>query len=181
MTGVGLGEWAVGGYIPQKEWDIAHIVEDLHRYNMGEKTESLFKFTESKYVFSKEKLQEYGLSEDKLPNGTEIVSEVDEEVQRYQKYLGIAITLTVVFLVMTMAIFMLLQRNKRVNRVLKLRNEELAVAKDQAEQSNKLKSAFLANMSHEIRTPINTIIGLNEMILGQARRKRGILEYHSYE
>ncbi|MBR6637838.1 MAG: hypothetical protein IKK96_03145 [Lachnospiraceae bacterium] len=24
---------------------------------------------------------------------------------------------------------------------------------------------FLANMSHEIRTPINTVIGMNEMIL----------------
>lgn len=31
--------------------------------------------------------------------------------------------------------------------------------------SNVLKSNFLANMSHEIRTPINTILGMNEMIL----------------
>lgn len=34
-----------------------------------------------------------------------------------------------------------------------------------AEQKNAAKSEFLANMSHEIRTPINSIIGLNEMIL----------------
>lgn len=33
------------------------------------------------------------------------------------------------------------------------------------EQIARSKDAFFANMSHEIRTPINTIIGLNEMIL----------------
>lgn len=33
------------------------------------------------------------------------------------------------------------------------------------EEISKSKSLFFANMSHEIRTPINSIIGLNEMIL----------------
>ena len=37
--------------------------------------------------------------------------------------------------------------------------------KDEIEKISKSKEAFFANMSHEIRTPINTIIGLNEMIL----------------
>ena len=37
--------------------------------------------------------------------------------------------------------------------------------KDEIERISKSKDAFFANMSHEIRTPINTIIGLNEMIL----------------
>ncbi len=32
-------------------------------------------------------------------------------------------------------------------------------------EANRAKSAFLAHMSHEIRTPINTIMGMNEMIL----------------
>ena len=41
-----------------------------------------------------------------------------------------------------------------------LRADELAVAKEKAEASNKAKSEFLANMSHEIRTPLNGIIGL---------------------
>jgi PAS domain S-box-containing protein len=37
--------------------------------------------------------------------------------------------------------------------------EGLVVAKEKAEQSDRLKSAFLANLSHEIRTPMNGILG----------------------
>ena len=41
---------------------------------------------------------------------------------------------------------------------------ELKKAKDNAEESDRLKSAFLATMSHELRTPLNAIIGFSELI-----------------
>ncbi len=42
--------------------------------------------------------------------------------------------------------------------------EKLKIAKDKADESNKLKSAFLANMSHEIRTPMNGILGFSQFL-----------------
>ena len=43
-------------------------------------------------------------------------------------------------------------------------NEELTIAKNKAEESDRLKSAFLANMSHEIRTPMNGILGFANLL-----------------
>lgn len=51
-----------------------------------------------------------------------------------------------------------------LEEIVKQRTNELEIAKDKAEEGDRLKSAFLANMSHEIRTPMNAIIGFSNLL-----------------
>lgn len=47
---------------------------------------------------------------------------------------------------------------------LKETEQKLIIARDKAEELDRLKSAFLANMSHEIRTPLNAIVGFSSLM-----------------
>lgn len=49
--------------------------------------------------------------------------------------------------------------------IIRRQYKEIQAAKAEVEKANSVKSRFLANMSHEIRTPINTIMGMDEMMM----------------
>ena len=43
---------------------------------------------------------------------------------------------------------------------------DLKIAKEKAEESDKLKTAFINNISHEVRTPLNAILGFGQFLVG---------------
>jgi len=48
--------------------------------------------------------------------------------------------------------------------LIKEKERELILAKEEAQEATKIKAHFLANVSHEIRTPMNGIIGLSRIL-----------------
>jgi signal transduction histidine kinase/CheY-like chemotaxis protein len=49
----------------------------------------------------------------------------------------------------------------------RVRESQLADARDKAEEAARTKARFLATMSHEIRTPLNGVLGLSSVLLDQ--------------
>lgn len=64
----------------------------------------------------------------------------------------------------------------QAKKELEQKSVELEKAITAVEKAESARDVFLANMSHELRTPINTILGLNELILRESQDE-AIKEY----
>lgn len=56
--------------------------------------------------------------------------------------------------------------------------EELVIAKEKAEENDKLKTAFINNISHEIRTPLNGILGFGHFLADEKLSPEKRKEYY---
>lgn len=70
---------------------------------------------------------------------------------------------------------------RRLNATLEQRIEEktheLRLAKERAEENNRLKTAFLSNISHEFRTPMNGILGFTDLLVSHDRTDNERTQY----
>lgn len=78
------------------------------------------------------------------------------------------------------------KKNEEIDKILLIAQDitqqkkaemELIIAKERAEESDRLKTSFLQNMSHEIRTPLNGILGFAELLNEENISKEEIKKY----
>lgn len=64
-------------------------------------------------------------------------------------------------------IFFRLDKMKSLYQKLQESNQQILVANEKAQESEKMKNAFIRNMYHEVRTPLNAINGFSALIAGE--------------
>jgi signal transduction histidine kinase len=65
----------------------------------------------------------------------------------------------------------------KLNEELKETIAQLAILKEKAEESDRLKTAFLQNISHEVRTPMNAVIGFASFLKETNLDHKTLIEY----
>ena len=131
------------------------------------------------YVLYKDKL----LDEEKLKQSE--LARISFSVDEYQRELKAAqkekeysakitrnnitiIIISVGFVILLILIFFFYKRyltKKKLNEVLREKNEELIEAKIEAEKLTDIKSQFISTVSHELRTPLYGVVGITTLLM----------------
>ena len=166
IASVGLGHWALGGYTPEYHAvgkNIGAVTYDF--LDKGDREGVDLVTIPGNYTFDIKRLHDFKLDSLNLPQGAVLVNKTPSLYEQY-KYWVIGVVSAFMFLIacFLIAIYYIIRIN-HLKHHLEVSGEELLVAKEKAEESNRLKTAFLANMSHEIRTPLNAIVGFSSVLV----------------
>ena len=93
----------------------------------------------------------------------------NEAQQKTNKFAKLITILAIVLITILSLLSLSLYKNNIIrsqsNVVLKEKNFELQIAKDNAEKASKARAEFLSTVSHELRTPLNAINGITHLLL----------------
>lgn len=177
-SGSGIGDIAVGGYVPKYENGSGTIADQIvQAYQTGRLDHTHFHISRGEYLFDSRKLKELKIAEYALPAGSVIEDTMAAKLSKYSHYIDLLVLGVVILVLLLVFVVALFLRTRRLQVTLEKREGELAVALEKAEESDMLKSAFLANMSHEIRTPLNAIVGFSSLMQTEELSQEERAEY----
>ena len=163
MSSVGMDSWAIGGYSP----DYRNVGKELADYSysyLKTRRKPGVTVLNGIYQFDYNRLNDFHIDPSRLPADSHLINE-PPSFYHQNEHLVIGISIFIIFLIICLGIaFYYIVHMNRMKKILQLKSEELKLAKEEAEEANRMKTSFLANMSHEIRTPLNAIVGFSNVI-----------------
>lgn len=168
-----------GGMVMSLKLEAEKTVEVIGQVLNGKTIENIAPLkTHKLYVYNWNELKKWNIDSNTLPKESIFYNRKYTFLELYKKevYEGI-----ILLLFYSILLILLLYSNRKIRRSkkqlkkqntnyellnskYKSQNELLKIAKDKAEESDRLKTAFLQNISHEIRTPLNAISGFSGLL-----------------
>ncbi len=163
MSSVGMDSWAIGGYSPDYRNVGKELADDSYSYLKTHRKPGVT-VLDGMYQFDYNRLKDFHIDPSRLPADSRLINE-PPSFYHQNEHLVIGISIFIIFLIICLFIasYYLVHMNK-MKKILQVNSEELKLAKEEAEEANRMKTSFLANMSHEIRTPLNAIVGFSSVI-----------------
>ncbi len=164
MSSSGMGNWVIGGCVPEYSLSGKTLANLVCKYlKTRKKSTDLVYVHDNSLTFDRARLDDFGLQEKRLPEGAVVINGLDTF---FVKNRGLILTSLSVMAVLSLLLLVSLYYIAHIRKLkedIEKKKEELGVALDKAESANRMKTAFIANMSHEIRTPLNAIVGFSEL------------------
>lgn len=102
----------------------------------------------------------------KAINQIEKENQAQQKTNKFAKLIGIlAIALITILSLLSLSLYKNNIIRTQSNNILKEKNFELQIAKDNAEKASKARAEFLSTVSHELRTPLNAINGITHLLI----------------
>ncbi len=166
MSTVGIGSWALGGISPRYRLlgkELADLIYDILNTPDGSEKAHIEVLPEVTQVDGM-LASTLGIDIDNLPGEVQLVGMPPSFYEQYKFYIWIGVVFFSILLTSLLVVTFYYLHTKQITKKLRITTKDLLKAKEQAEESNRLKSSFLANMSHEIRTPLNAIVGFSDVL-----------------
>ncbi|WP_321518921.1 HAMP domain-containing sensor histidine kinase [uncultured Bacteroides sp.] len=179
LTSIGLGYWAIGGCVPQYRTIGKDMALDAYRILKNDPSKKVqVKFIPNQFSFDVVELDTFKIDVKKLPAGAIFINEKPSFYEQNKNVvIGAFFGFSVILIGLLVTLYILI-RTKRLKDELEVSESELRVAKEKAEESERLKTAFLANMTHEIRTPLNAIVGFSNVLAMGGSSQEEMIEYY---
>ena len=87
-----------------------------------------------------------------------------ETQKAYNTTIGIALIAAV--LIVLFLVYLIWSRRKHLKELM-AQNQQLTLARDHAQEADRMKTAFIQNVSHQIRTPLNAVSGFSTILANQ--------------